>query len=51
MKKEVYSYPKSSFLSMDKDFNLIVDMIIKNKNLQKMLHYTTRDCLSKPSLS
>ena len=51
MKKEVYSYPKSSFLSMDKDFNLIVDMIIKNKNLQKMLHYTTKDCLSKPSLS
>ena len=51
MKKEVYSYPKSSFLSMDKDFNLIVDMIIKNKNLQKMLHYTTKDCLSKPNLS
>lgn len=50
MKKEVYSYPKSSFLSTEKDMGLIVNMIMKNKNLQKMLHYTTKDCLSKPSL-
>ena len=50
MKKEVYSYPKSSFLSIEKDMSLIVDMIMKNKNLQKMLHYTTKDCLSKPNL-
>ena len=51
MKKEVYSYPKSSFLSIEKDMSLIVDMIMKNKNLQKMLHYTTKDCLSKPNLN
>ena len=26
-------------------------MIMKNERLKKMLHYTTRDCLSKPNLS
>ena len=51
MKKEVYSYPKSSFLSMEKDMSIIVNMILKNERLKKMLHYTTRDCLSKPNLT
>ena len=51
MKKVVYSYPKSSFLSAEKDMGMIVDMIMKNERLKKMLHYTTRDCLSKPNLS
>ena len=51
MKKMIYNYPKSSFLSAEKDMGLIVDMIMKNERLKKMLHYTTRDCLSKPNLS
>ena len=51
MKKEVYTYPKSSFLSMEKDMNLIVNMMMKNDRLKKMLHYTTRDCLNKPNLT
>ena len=51
MKKEVYSYPKSSFLSAEKDMGLIVNMIMKNERLKKMLHYTTRDCLNKPNLT
>lgn len=51
MKKEVYKYPKSSFLASEKDMGIIVNMIMKNNNLQKLLHYTTRDCLSKPSLT
>ena len=33
MKREVYSYPKSSFLSTEKDMNLIVQMIMKNERL------------------
>ena len=37
MKKIVYSYPKSSFLSMEKDMGLIVNMIMKNERLKKML--------------
>lgn len=51
MKKEVYSYPKSSFLSIEKDMDLIVKMILKNDRLKKMLHYTTKDCLSRPNLT
>ena len=51
MKKEVYTYPKSSFLSMEKDLNLIVNMIMKNERLKKMLHYTSRDCVSRPALT
>lgn len=51
MRKEVYTYPKSSFLSMEKDMGLIVNMIMKNERLKKMLHYTSRDCLSRPNLT
>lgn len=51
MKKIIYHYPQSSFLSIEKDMSLIVDMILKNSNLKKMLHYTTRDCLLKPDLT
>ena len=51
MKRETYSYPKSSFLSTEKDMNLIVQMIMKNERLKKMLYYTTRDCMNKPNLT
>ena len=51
MKKVIYNYPKSSFLSTEKDMSLIVNMILKNENLKKMLHYTSRDCLSKPNIT
>ena len=51
MKIEKYTYPKSSFLSTEKDMNIIVDMIMKNDRLKKMLYYTTKDCMSKPKLT
>ena len=51
MKIQSYTYPKSSFLSLEKDMNIIVDCIIKNDRLKKMLYYTTRDCLDKPDLT
>ena len=51
MKIESYSYPKSSFLSAEKDMNIIVQLIMKNERLKKMLHYTTKDCLFKPNLT
>ena len=31
--------------------NIIVDMIMKNDRLKKMLYYTTKDCLSKRDLN
>ena len=51
MRREVYTYPKSAFLSTEKDMNIIVNMIMKNDRLKKMLYYTTRDCINKPSLT
>lgn len=51
MRIESYSFPKSSFLSTEKDMSLIVNMIMKNDRLKKMLHYTTKDCMSRPDLT
>ena len=51
MKKIIYSYPKSSFLSTEKDMSIIVNTMLKNERLKKLLHYTTKDCLSQPSLT
>ena len=51
MRIQNYTYPKSSFLSTEKDMNIIVDLIMKNDRLKKMLYYTTRDCLNKPNLT
>lgn len=43
--------PKSSFLSMEKDMHLILNMMLKNPRLKKLLHYTTPDCLDRPGIS
>ena len=43
--------PKSSFLSLEKDMQLISNMILKNPRLKKLLFYTTPDCLSRPAVS
>lgn len=51
MKIENYQFPKSSFLSMDKDFGIIFKWMLKNNRLKKLLYYTTSDCLDKPDLS
>ena len=51
MKKEVYTYPKSAFLSTEKDMNIIVNMIMKNDRLKNMLHYSSKDCLTRPALT
>ena len=51
MKITTYEYPKSSFLSTEKDMQIIVDKIFKNNRLKKMLFYTTKDCMSRPDLT
>ena len=51
MKIETFKYPHSSFLAMEKDMNIIVDAIMKNENLKKLLYYTTPDCLKKSNLT
>lgn len=51
MKKLTYQYPKSSFLSLEKDMGLIVDMMLKNDRLKRLLYYNTKDALKKPNLT
>lgn len=51
MKIDGYKPPKSSFLSVEKDLEIIVDKISKNKRIQRLLYYTTPDALNKPSLT
>lgn len=43
--------PESNFLSIEKDLSIIVDLILNNKRIQKLLYYTTPDALSKPDLT
>lgn len=43
--------PKSSFLSMEKDFHLIINMILRNPRLRKMLYYNSQDALDRPAVS
>ena len=51
MKVENYKVPHSSFLSMEKDLNQIIGSMLRNKNLKKLLYYTTDDALSMPDLT
>lgn len=43
--------PESNFLSIEKDLEIIVDLILNNKRIQKLLYYTTPDALKKPDLT
>lgn len=51
MKIISYTYPNSGFLSTEKDMGIIVNAIMKNDRLKKMLYYTTTDCLNRPKLT
>lgn len=51
MKIQNYEFNKSSFLSVEKDFSLIVDKILKNDRLKKLLYYNSVDALRKPNLT
>lgn len=51
MKIESYHPPKSSFLSINKDMRLLVDKILSNDRLCKMLFYTTKDALDKEKIT
>ena len=51
MKIQNYQFPKSSFLSVDKDMSIIVDYLMKNDRLKKLLFYTSKDCLGRKNLT
>lgn len=42
---------KASFLSIDKNLQAIVNRLLKNDNLCKLLYYTQKDCLKAPDLT
>ncbi len=46
-----YELPHSSFMSVDKDLQIITEWMLKNKNLCKILYYTDRDALDRPALT
>lgn len=48
MKHNSYEYSKSSLLGMPKDAAIIIDRILSNPNLLKLLVYEARDWQSKP---
>lgn len=51
MKIQNYNFPKSSFLSLNKDLDLIIKRLLKNERIQKLLYYTTSNPLDKAKLT
>lgn len=43
--------PQSSFLSIEKDMNIIIDKILKDERLKRLLYYNTKDALDRPNLT
>lgn len=50
MRIETYSFPKSSFLAIDKDMEILVNHFLKNDRLLKLLYYDTQDALARPAV-
>ena len=51
MKHVKYNYPKSSFLSVEKDIGIIIDKILQNERLQKLLYWNHKDALTRRKLT
>lgn len=51
MKVENYQFPKSSFLSLEKDYALIIEKMLANERLKKLLYYDTSDALDREKLT
>lgn len=51
MKIDGVRNPKSSFLSIEKDLEIITNAIMKNERLKRLLYYNSSDALEKPNLT
>ena len=51
MKIEGAHIPRSSFLSMEKDTEIIINNLMKNERLKRLLYYTTPDALERPNIT
>lgn len=50
MKLVDFETPHSSFLSVEKDMEIITNKMLKNERLKRLLYYTTKDALDKPDI-
>ena len=46
-----FPLPKSSFLSTEKDLDLIISGMLKNERLKRLLFYTSKDALNRKNLT
>lgn len=51
MKNDLYTFKKSSFLSLEKDFSIIINLLLNDETLKKLLYYNVEDCLFLPNLT
>ena len=51
MKIDGVKIPKSSFLSMEKDTNLIINKMLSNERLKRQLYYTDKHALNRANLN
>ena len=51
MKIKTYTFPKSSFLAVEKDMSLLVDLFLKNERLKKLLYYDVSNALEQSNLT
>lgn len=51
MKVTRFQSPKSSFLSVEKDMSIIVNQLLQNERLKKLLFHTRKDALTCPALT
>ena len=51
MKIATIDFPHSSFLSVEKDLDIIISKICKNQRLLKLLYYNVPNALAQPALS
>lgn len=50
MKITSYSFPESSFLAVEKDMGLLVNLFLKNDRLKKLLYYDVPNALDQPAV-
>ena len=51
MKVINYTFPKSSFLAVEKDMEILVNLFLKNDRLKKLLYYDTPNALQQLNIS
>lgn len=51
MRKHTYQFQKSSFLGIPKDMAIIIERILSNQNVLKLLEYNVKDWQSQPDVT